>query len=66
MTEVFNEKWMDNINPQLLLRWWRKKNNKSEFIYYTEFGIKYRVLKLDFGECWMIDDKWVALKEMSK
>ena len=47
--KVFNKPWMDNINQDLLIRYWRKKGSPGE-IKIEKFGVKFILSKTIFGE----------------
>ena len=48
----FNQPWMDRVNPDLLLRYWRKKNTLARLLYRTEFGVEFMVYSTKWGEFW--------------
>lgn len=51
----FNEPWMRNIEPELLYRYWERKNTRSPLVEFienvgimhirTDFGVLTRVIK---------------------
>ena len=52
--KTFNREWMQCVNPDLLLRWWRQRKEESILIYHSIYGITYEVRQTIFGEVWSI------------
>ena len=46
---MFNKPWMDKINPDLLIRYWRRKGS-PEPIRVKKYGVTFILSKTVFGE----------------
>ena len=54
--------WMDRIDPQLLLRFWRKKNSPGILNFDTQEGISLMRISTLYGELLIANDKFLTGK----
>lgn len=51
----FNERWMDNLNPRLLYRYWQKKGVVPSCLKTEHNGVKITHRKGEYGTIGFID-----------
>jgi hypothetical protein len=58
---IYNDKpWMKNVNQQLLLRLWRRKDDGSVFQWKSPYGESFSLISTKYGEIWISDAPEVA------